>query len=378
MVIFAAWNPETYFRHYKHPLLGDPNGKMPADYDKLQPFHDPRVQLRSAHLNGKTYGYIYSPRSSTAPNRGTIVLIHGFPDMSFGWRYQIPFLSSLGLDVIAPDCMGYGRTDAPPYTLADYTFKRIAADIGTLCTQLNLTSIILGGHDWGGAIVYRLAQYHPVLVKALFVVCTPYNPPKPNYMPLPTQVATILPNFGYQLHFASGEIERECASPVGIRQFLMNTFGARTPNGDFAFSAEKGIDLDKQKTITTPSRILSERELDFYVQEYSRHGLRGPLNWYRTQELNYTDDLAFFFDNGKDMKKEVYVEQECLFVLATKDQALKPWMANKMGERVKKLTRRDVQAGHWCLWEKPEELNAAIKGWLEDKVWGEAGGRSKL
>ena len=271
--------------------------------------------------------------------------------------------------------MGYGRTDAPPYTLADYTYKRIADDIGTLCQQLNLSSIILGGHDWGGAIVYRLAQYHPQLVKALFVICTPYNPPKPTYTPLAQMVAGPLPNFGYQMHFASGELERECASPHGIRQFLMNTFGAKTPDGKFAFSAEKGVDIAKQRQIEKQSRILSGEELDFYVQEYARHGLRGPLNWYRTQELNFMDDWKFFFDGGKDTKREVGVEQECLFVLATKDQALKPWMAAKMGERVKKLTRGEVEAGHWCLWEKPEEINGMVKEWLEGKVWG---GKSKL
>ena len=355
-----------------HPLLGDPDAKM-ADQDKIKPFNDPRVQLRSAHINGKTYGYIYGPRSSSAPNRGTIILIHGFPDMSFGWRYQIPFLTALGLDVIAPDCMGYGRTDAPPYTLADYTYKRIAADIGELCKQLGLSSIILGGHDWGGAIVYRLAQYHPALVKALFVICTPYNPPKTTYTPLPQLVSTVLPNFGYQLHFASGELETD--SPHEIRQFLMNLYGARTPSGAFAFSAEKGVDIPKQRQLTTPSRILSTEELDFYVQEYSRHGLRGPLNWYRTQELNFADDLAYFFDNGKKLDKVVTVDQECLFVLALKDQALKPWMAAKMGERVKKLTRSEVDAGHWCMWERPKEVNGMIGEWLEGKVWG---GKSKL
>jgi pimeloyl-ACP methyl ester carboxylesterase len=357
-----------------HPLLGDPDARM-ADIDKIKPFHDPRVQFRSAHLNGKTYGYLYSPRSPTATNRGTIILVHGFPDLSFGWRYQIPFLTSLGLDVIAPDCMGYGRTDAPPYTLADYTYKRIAADIGSLCSQLSLSSIILGGHDWGGAIVYRLAQYHPQLVKAIFVICTPYSAPRPTYMPLAQQVATLLPNFGYQLHFASGELETECATPHTIRQFLMNLYGARTPDGTFAFSAEKGIDIPRQRQLTTPSRILSEDELSYYVQEYSRHGIRGPLNWYRTQEHNYLNDLDYFFEGGKKTSKEVGVDQETLFVLATKDQALRPWMAAKMGERIKKLSRREVDAGHWCLWERPGEVNKMIGEWLETKVWGVGKGK---
>ncbi|RMZ74712.1 hypothetical protein DV737_g5811, partial [Chaetothyriales sp. CBS 132003] len=256
---------------------------------KLTPFHDPRVSLRSAHLNGRTYGYIYQPRHTNVPNRGTIILIHGFPDLAFGWRYQIPFLASLGLDVIAPDCMGYGRTDSPAHGLHDFTYRRIADDVAALCAQLNLHTVLLGGHDWGGAITYRIALYHPGLIRALFVVCTPYTPPQPVYVPLAQLVATRVPNFGYQLAFASGAVETHCNTPRAIRQFLANMYGARTPAGQSAFTANKGPDLAKQATITAPppAVLITPAELDFYVQEYSRNGLRGPLNWYRTQELNY-------------------------------------------------------------------------------------------
>ena len=49
----------------------------------------------------------------------TLFQIHGFPDISMGWRYQIPMLLSLGLRVVAPDCMGYGRTvSATPFVLS--------------------------------------------------------------------------------------------------------------------------------------------------------------------------------------------------------------------------------------------------------------------
>jgi pimeloyl-ACP methyl ester carboxylesterase len=45
--------------------------------------------------------------------KGTIVLIHGFPDISLGWRYQILYLMNLGYRTIALDCMGYGKTVSP-------------------------------------------------------------------------------------------------------------------------------------------------------------------------------------------------------------------------------------------------------------------------
>jgi alpha-beta hydrolase superfamily lysophospholipase len=47
--------------------------------------------------------------------KGTIVLIHGFPDISLGWRYQIPHFVKLGYRTIALDCMGYGKTVHIPY-----------------------------------------------------------------------------------------------------------------------------------------------------------------------------------------------------------------------------------------------------------------------
>ena len=139
-----------------------------------------------------------------------------------------------------------------------------------------------------------------------------------------------------------------------------------------AFSAEKGLDLELQKEMTKPSRVLSEEELDFYVQEYSRHGLRGPLNWYRTGELNHLDDLRVFFDGGKDAGKKVLVEQESFFLLARKDLALQEWMAAKMGKSIPKLTRRSVEAGHWAMWERPQEVNEHIGEWLRTKVFKDA------
>lgn len=74
--------------------------------------NDPRVKYQTATLNGVEYNYILAePASGNVVD--TIFLIHGWPDMSLGWRNQIPYLLSKGLRVVAPDMMGYGGTDAP-------------------------------------------------------------------------------------------------------------------------------------------------------------------------------------------------------------------------------------------------------------------------
>lgn len=351
--------------------------------DKINVWNDSRVSFLTAFLNGHTYGYLFSAADPSVPKRGTIFLIHGFPDLSMGWRYQIPFLTSLGLDVVAPDMMGYGRTDSPRYNLDNYTYKRAAADIAELARQMGLSRIILGGHDWGGAIVYRVAQYQPQLIAAVFSICTPFTPPNDKYEPLGVLVNKRLPNFGYQLHFASGEIEAAVQSRAEIRQFLNNLFGARTVDDHkVAFDANVGIDLARQARVGK-SKLLSDAEIDYYVQEYARNGVNGPLNWYRTREHVYMDEWRDFFDNGRKVgpaaQQEMRLKQEVLFVLARKDQALKPFMAEKMSERITNLTRREVDAGHWALWEKPQDCNRIIGEWLHEKVFSRTpGGGSKL
>lgn len=315
-----------------------------------------------------------------------------------GWRYQIPLFLQMGLRVVAPDCMGYGRTvsngflsttagrkalqlnqathqDAPPYTLADYGFKRVSADVAELARQLGSKHIILGGHDWGGAIVYRIGQYYPELVTHIFSICTPYFLPQPDYIPLSTLVDKSLPNFRYQLHFASGTLEEAIQSPAEIRAFLNGMYGGRGANGEVAFDATIGVFVENLAKLER-TRLLDERELEYYTAEYARHGIHGPLNWYRTREVNWLDELQYFFKgDAQPGAPGPSVEQDVLFVLATKDQALKPHMAVKMGERIERLTRKEVDAGHWALWEKPEEVNKILTEWFEGVVFG---GKSTL
>lgn len=225
----------------------------------------------------------------------------------------------------------------------------------------------------GGAIVYRAAQYHSTLVTHLFSICTPYFPPSPVYEPLHLLVNKHLPNFRYQEHFASGELEERLQSRTEIKSFLNGMYGARGPNGEVAFEATKGVFLENLPKLGL-TKLLTEAELEYYVQEYARHGLHGPLNWYRNREVNYVEELEHFFQGGK-VTEGPRVQQEVLFVLATKDQALKPAMAAKMEERIARLTRKEVKAGHWALWEKPEEVNGILREWFERVVFG---GKSKL
>lgn len=318
--------------------------------EKITPT-DPRIQWKSAQLHGHTYQYILAEPEE--PIRDTVLLIHGWPDLAFGWRYQIPLLLSLGYRVVAPNMMGYGGTDAPD-ALTCYTMKKAADDMAALTAELGLSSIILGGHDWGGAIAYRFAMYYPSLIKAIFVIGTIFAPPRSKFISV-----TILPNFKYQMQLMGPEVESTIVGEAKLRQFFCGIFGGRTPTQEPLFSARHGIFLDRLHTVGPPP-LLSEEELDFYVKSYAHKGMRGPLNWYRTEELNFEEERAI----AESLEDCQLFQMPALFVACLRDEALPPYLSFGMDGWFKSLQRAEVDSSHWALTETPLEINGHIKEFL--------------
>jgi len=335
----------------------------------IAPEGDDRIEHKTALLNGNTYHYLFGVPADGKFTQ-TVFLIHGWPDCSLGWRYQIPLLLEMGFRVVAPDLMGFGGTDAPkvpPNPMNLYGIKRASDDIAELAKIIGVERIILGGHDWGGFVVWRCAQWHPELVSHVFSVCTPYTPPHKDYLSLEDLVKGVLPQFAYQIHLASGEVEKSINDEQSIRQFLKGMFGGRGPNGETCFDPNEGVLVDNLPKIGE-SRLLHGKVLDYYVKEYARHGIHSTLNWYRTRKVNWEEDLALL---GKET-----LTIPTLFVQATYDSVLKPEMSKSMEAFLPNLTRGEVPATHWALTQKPDEVNSIIKKWLEDQGFGVA--RSSL
>jgi pimeloyl-ACP methyl ester carboxylesterase len=257
--------------------------------------------------------------------------------------------------------MGYNSSSAPG-PLEYYTLKRAADDMYLLAKHLNAPRIILLGHDWGGAIVYRIALWHPSLICGIISICTPFTRPQKDYQPIEKLVKTALPNFAYQIQLASGEVEEKIKSKEDIKQFLNAMYGGKGPNHEVGFVAEKGVLFDNLPKLE-PNRLLSEEELEYYAECYSRNGLRGPLNWYRTRELNFKDEKVLA--EVKDLR----IKCPVLFVVAKHDAALPPSMARGMEKSFGDLTIKEVDASHWALWQQPEECNAFIKEFFVEKLF---------
>ncbi|CAD6444870.1 abb6aaf1-f476-46d4-a58b-5d68de6db473 [Sclerotinia trifoliorum] len=331
--------------------------------DKLA-VQDSRVQYKSADVNGRTYSYILAEPQNGAEPVGTIFLIHGFPDLAFGWRYQVPFLQGLNYRVVVPNMQGYASSSAPQEVSA-YTYKTAADDVAALAKVIGVTSIILGGHDWGGAVVYRIAIHYPKLISAVFSICTPFFPPQVEY-----RAMTVLPNFKYQLQFKGPDVEREIVGKDKLRLMLNALYGGRTADNELGFSVAEGVLFSNlEKLGHTP--LLSKEELDFYADQYAINGIRGPLNWYRTGELNFEDEreLAPLFH-----EKGLKVDIPTMFVAGSKDAALPPAMGDGTENWFTegKLKKREVNTSHWALWEKPEEVNGYIAEFLEETFGGKS------
>ncbi|MFQ5576584.1 MAG: haloalkane dehalogenase, partial [Anaerolineae bacterium] len=94
------------------------------------------------------------------PEAEPVLLMHGEPSWSYLYRKMIPVLVQAGFRAVAPDLVGFGRSDKPAHP-ADYTYQRHVDWLAALLTQLDLRRVTLVGQDWGGLIGLRLVAEHP-------------------------------------------------------------------------------------------------------------------------------------------------------------------------------------------------------------------------
>jgi pimeloyl-ACP methyl ester carboxylesterase len=262
-----------------------------------------------------------------------VVLCHGFPELWYSWRHQIPTLAAAGLRAIAPDLRGYGETDKPP-ELEAYDIHHLAADIVGLLDSLGLEKAVVVGHDWGGLIVWPLALMHPERVERVVGLNTPFLPRPP--LP-PTQIFRQMPDhrFDYILFFQEPG-RAEAALEADLEGRL----------GDMI-----------RRTAADPA-FLSDEDLHIYCEAFRRGGLTGPLNYYRNMDRNWETTAHL---DGKQ------VLCPALMVCAEKDPILKPEMADGMESHVPNLRKVLIEdCGHWTQQEKPAEVNAALLEFLGD------------
>jgi epoxide hydrolase 4 len=100
-----------------------------------------------------------------------VVLLHGFPENWWSWRYQLRALADAGFRVIAPDLRGYGDTDKH----GPYDLDTIVGDVCHLIESLGIEKRVkIVGHDWGGAVAWHLASRRSEFCEQLVVLNCPH------------------------------------------------------------------------------------------------------------------------------------------------------------------------------------------------------------
>lgn len=124
---------------------------MTARMPSWSPPADSGITAKFVETNGLTF------EVAEAGEGGHLALcLHGFPELNFSWRHQIPLLAAKGYRVWAPNLRGYGATDRPE-GIREYTLDKLTQDVADLIDASGASKVTLFAHDWGGAIAWMFA-----------------------------------------------------------------------------------------------------------------------------------------------------------------------------------------------------------------------------
>ena len=272
------------------------------------------------------------PNGAPGGNR-LVVLAHGFPELAFSWRHQIPALVAAGYHVLAPDQRGYGGSSRPEDVTA-YDIGALTADLIGLLDDIGADRAVFVGHDWGATVVWNTAQFYPDRVAAVAGLSVP---PTPRPRTTPTEALRRFGEDFYMLRFQQ----------PGVSDAELGADAKATMRALFAGAADAEL----------PDWI-SAAELDHYATEFDRTGFTGGLNWYRNLDRNWarTADVAARM-----------ITVPALFIGGTADPYLSFARTDRAHEVVSGPYRAEWidGAGHWLQQDSPAAVNRILLEFLD-------------
>ena len=285
-----------------------------------------------------------------------VILLHGFPELAYSWRHQLPALAAAGFRAIAPDQRGYGATTAPP-NVEDYCAAELIEDIHGLLDALELESATFVGHDWGALLLWQMAMLAPDRIDRLITLNIPHFPRTPAD---PIEIARRrLGDDFYIVNFQdSNEADRLFEKdPTHFFNMIMRKNQVSRQQFDQLPAQKKVLSLietaSRQSASGDPLLSVDEREV--YATAFRATGFTGPINWYR----NWTRNWQAL--EGVDQ----VINIPTLFIGADNDVIIAPEHIEGMRPNVRDLTIHMLDnCGHWSQQEQPEAVNRIILGWL--------------
>ncbi|MCW5727549.1 alpha/beta hydrolase [Parvibaculum sp.] len=291
-----------------------------------------------------------------------VVMCHGFPELGYSWRHQLPAVADAGFRAIAPDQRGYGNTGGPKGEDAVplYDIAHLTDDLAGMLDALGIDKAVFAGHDWGGMVTWQMALRHPARVAGVIGVNTPFIPRGPN-----DPIAGMRMVFGEDMYIVYFQ-------KFGVAEKIFDADVARSMRFWYRKSAMKLADFDAlpadQKNLSflksfdadestwLGTQLLNKEELDYYTRAFEKSGFEGGINWYRNFTRNWQ------LTEGQTEKIDV----PCLMISAADDIVLRPEMTAGMENHIPDLEKHVIaDCGHWTQSEKPAELNALMTDWLK-------------
>jgi pimeloyl-ACP methyl ester carboxylesterase len=288
-----------------------------------------------------------------------VVFCHGFPELAYSWRHQLPAVAAAGFRAIAPDQRGYGITDAPEGA-ENYTIKHLCDDLAGMLDAMGIEKAVFCGHDWGGMVVWAMPLFHPGRVAGVIGVNTPFLPRAPMD---PIQLMRMA--FGEDMYIVffqkPGVADAMLNADAGrVFRFFMREKGMSLKEFEARPAEERNLALVKalqtDEALWPGKVLLNDEEMRFFVETFERTGFTGGINWYRNFTRNWQ------MTEGLEQKVNV----PGLMIMAENDIALRPAMADGMEQYVPDLEKHLIKdCGHWTQQEYPEETNRLIVDWLK-------------
>lgn len=291
-----------------------------------------------------------------------VVMCHGFPGLWYSWRHQLPVLAAAGYRAIAVDMRGYGRSGRPS-SPGEYDRSRTVADMVGLLDALGIEEAVFAGHDFGAALVWDLPQWAPGRVKALMQLSVPRMPVSRRP---PTEIyARMAEQHFVHVHYFQEQGPADEELGAAPERFLANVFWALS--GGYRYldiwrhPSEGNGYLDVlPEAPPLPWPWLTQDEFAYYVDEFSRTGFTGGLNWYRAYDYVW---------NEKQSRPDEPVTVPTMFLVGERDPVLQmmgPDALKQMEELVPGLREVHIvqRAGHFVQMEAAGEVNEAMLAFL--------------
>lgn len=290
------------------------------------------MQTETIALNGNPF----CVRRWGDPTLPRLLMLHGFPEYGGAWGDIAPYLKTR-FHCIAPDQRGFGQSWSPDDVSA-YATSKLVSDMVALIRATGNGPVAVFGHDWGAAIAYGLAMFHPDLVQSLVIANGVH--------PVPFQRA-----------LAAGGAQSQASQYITY---------LRQEGTETALAANGFEKLEQFMRAKMRTDWLTSERLGHYRTEWARPGrLKTMLHWYRASPLVVAKPGHPAMDLPDLPHDRLRVNCPHLLLWGEKDEALLPETTDGLDAFCSQLTRVSFpECDHWLLHQQPKAIAETVVNWL--------------